>query len=139
MDNRKRALLLHLAGPAVQDIFDTLTDTGTTYEQALSSLNAYFSPQKNLQLERHNFRQAHQSATESVDQFITRLRRLGEHCEYNQYSMEEAIKDQVIEHCTSTTIRRRLLQEKGSTTLSSLQEIARSMESAPAESVVAGY
>ena len=30
VDNRKRALLLHLAGPAVQDIFATLSDTGTT-------------------------------------------------------------------------------------------------------------
>ena len=50
LDNRKRALLLHLAGPTVQDIFATLSDTGTTYTQALTVLNTHFCPQKSLQL-----------------------------------------------------------------------------------------
>jgi len=59
VDNRKRALLLHLAGPAVQDIFATLSDTGTTYTEAFTALNMHFSPQKSLQFERHTFRQAH--------------------------------------------------------------------------------
>ena len=35
VDNRKRALLLHLAGPAVQDIFDTFSDTGSSYMERL--------------------------------------------------------------------------------------------------------
>ena len=69
-DHRKRALLLHTAGPAVQDIFSTLSDTGTSYAEALNSLEAYFIPQKNLHFERHSFRQAHQAASEPVDQFI---------------------------------------------------------------------
>ena len=119
-----------LAGPAVQDIFSTLTDTGTTYEEALNSLDVYFTPQKNLQLERRSFRQAHQAVNEPVDQFITRLRRLGENCEFDKYSLDEAIKDQLIKHCYSTTLRRRLLREKSSSTLNSLIEIARSTESA---------
>ena len=46
--------ILHLAGPAVQDILSTLTDTGTTYAEALTIVDAYFTPQKNLQLERHS-------------------------------------------------------------------------------------
>ena len=99
VDNRKRALLLHLVGPAVQDIFATLSDTGTSYTEALNSLETYFSPQKNLQFERHSFRQAHQAANEPVDQYITRLRRLGENCEFDKYSLDEAIKVQLIEHC----------------------------------------
>ena len=130
VDNRKRALLLHLAGPAVQDIFATLSDTGTTYADALAALETYFSPQKNLQFERHSFRKAHQAASEPVDQYVTRLRRLGENCEFDKYSLDEAIKDQLIEHCSSTILRRRLLREKSSATLSSLLDIARSMESA---------
>ena len=51
VDNRKRALLLHLAGPAVQDIFATLSDTGTSYMEALTALNTYFTPQKSSQFE----------------------------------------------------------------------------------------
>ena len=59
-----------------------------------------------------------------------RLHRLGENCEFDKYSLDEAIKDQLIEHCCSARLRRRLLREKSSTSLSSLLEIARSMKSA---------
>ena len=46
---RRRAMLLHLAGPDVQKIFTTLTDTGdaTYYASAVEFLNAYFVPQVN--------------------------------------------------------------------------------------------
>jgi len=74
VDNRKRALLLHLAGPAVQDIFVTLSGIGTSYMEALTTLNTHFTPQKSLQLERHTFRQAHQTPNESISQYMTRLR-----------------------------------------------------------------
>ena len=130
VDNRKRALLLHPAGPAVQDIFATLSDTGTNYTEALTALNTYFTPQKSLQFERHTFRQAHQAPNESISQYVTRLRRLGEHCYFDKYSLDEAIKDQLIEHCHSNTLRRRILREKSTVSLSSLLDIARSMESA---------
>ena len=130
IDNGKRALLPHLAGPAVQDIFATLSDTGTTYMEALTALNTYFSPHKSLQFERHTFRQAHQMPNESIAQFVTRLRRLGEHCDFDKYSLDEAIKDQFIEHCHSNTLCRRLLREKSTASLGSLLDVARSMESA---------
>ena len=34
-DSQKRAALLHLVGDEVQDIFETLGEVGTTYEQAI--------------------------------------------------------------------------------------------------------
>ena len=48
--SRKRALLLHLAGPDVQDIFFTLEGTGNDadYDGVVNKLNAYFTPQKNI-------------------------------------------------------------------------------------------
>ena len=109
VNNRKRALLLHLAGPTVQDIFATLSDTGTSYMEALTALNTHFTPQKSLKFERHTFRQAYQAPNESISRYATRLRRLGEHCDFDKYSLDEAIKDQLIEHCHSNTLRRRLL------------------------------
>ena len=47
---RRRALLLHLAGTDVQDIFATLPDTGDVkdYKKAADALNAYF-PRKSTQ------------------------------------------------------------------------------------------
>ena len=59
-DEQKRGLLLHVSGEEVQDLFETLTDTGTTYAQAIDKLNVYFAPKKNIVFERHMFRQSQQ-------------------------------------------------------------------------------
>ena len=107
VDNRKQALLLHLAGPAVQEGFATLSYTGTTDMEALTVLNTHFSPQKSLPFERQTFRQAHRAPNESIAQYVTRLRRLGEQCDFDKYSLDKAIK--LIKHCHSTTLCRRLL------------------------------
>ena len=42
--------LLHLSGPAVQDIFETLPDTGVAddYGTACDKLKEYFAPKKNV-------------------------------------------------------------------------------------------
>ena len=73
-DARKRALLLHLAGTEVQDIFFTLEDANNGgYDGAVTKLNAHFKPQKNIPYERHMFRQAEQAQGESTDNFVHRL------------------------------------------------------------------
>ena len=46
-DTRKRALLLHCSGADVQDIFETLPDKGTTYDQAKAVLNTNFISHSN--------------------------------------------------------------------------------------------
>jgi hypothetical protein len=45
---RKRALLLHQAGPEVHEIFKTLPDTGDekNYEATVNALTAYFEAEK---------------------------------------------------------------------------------------------
>ena len=55
---RRRAMLLHLAGEAVQDIFDTLPGTGGVkdYTKACDALNAYFVPKTNTAHARHEFK-----------------------------------------------------------------------------------
>ena len=50
VDGQKRQLFLHSAGPELQDIFLTLTNTGTTYVQARDKLTQYFTPHKNNSL-----------------------------------------------------------------------------------------
>ncbi|CAB4025712.1 Gag-Pro-Pol poly [Paramuricea clavata] len=75
---QKRALLLHYAGPAVDKIFDTLSDTGEDkdYKEAVDALNAYFLPQVNSTFKEYNFRQAKQQHGENIDAYNTRLRQL---------------------------------------------------------------
>jgi hypothetical protein len=73
---QQRALLLHYAGQAVDEIFDTLPDTGVDkdYKTAVDVLNAYFIPQVNSTFEEYNFRQAKQQHGENIDAFHTRLK-----------------------------------------------------------------
>ncbi len=129
-DAQKRALLLHLGGSDVQDIFATMEDTGEDkdYDVALTKLNDYFTPKKNVPYERHIFRQAVQEQGESVDSFVSRLKQLAVTCDFGDHK-DDFIRDQVIDKCTSTALRRRLLREKD-LTLSILQDIARTMEAA---------
>ena len=44
---RKRALFLHTAGFKVQDVLNTLEDTGDDLETAAGKLAEYFQPKKN--------------------------------------------------------------------------------------------
>ena len=74
VDAQKRALLLHCAGIDVQDVFDTLPDTGADYPTAVTALDIYFKTKRNDTYERHAFRQLYQAEGESTVQFVTRLR-----------------------------------------------------------------
>ena len=123
---RQRALLLHLAGPEVQEVFETLSDTGDDYATALEKLDAYFKPQNNIPFERHMFRQATQDPSETMDTYVTRLKRLVQTCDYGTLS-NEMIRDQVLEKCYSTRSRRRLLREE-TLTLDVILRIARALE-----------
>ncbi len=63
------------AGPDVDDIFETLPDTGDDkdYKKAVECLNAYFVPKVNIVYEEYQFRQAKQRSIESLASYHTRL------------------------------------------------------------------
>ena len=133
--NRKKGLLLHCAGIEVQELFETLQDPGAAegendcadeYQIALRTLDAHFSTQLNEPYERHIFRSLKQEEGETMDQFITQLRKQEENC--NWENADEPIRDQVIDKCRSSELRRKLLIKGTDLTLAKLQEIARSFE-----------
>ena len=111
-DKRKRALLLHYAGEDVNEIFDTLADTGTDYATALTKLDGYFGPKKSTEFEIYKFRQAKQEVNETIDAYHTRLRKLCENC--NFYNNDKEIKSQIIQCCSSTRLRRKALRDEPS-------------------------
>lgn len=125
---QKRALLLHLIGQDAQDIFETFTDTGDSFEDAVVKFDQYFLPKKNQPVERHVFRKCKQNENESIDSYVTRLKNLAKTCDFGTM-LNDAIRDQVIDMCYSTKLRRRLLREKD-LTLEKVQDIARASEAA---------
>ena len=127
---QKRALLLHLAGSDVQDIFETLPSGGDTYDQTMTSLDAYFLPKVNETYERHVFRQLVQREDETVDQFVTRLRQQAARCAFGD-KQDEMIRDQVVDKLPAHSRRlKQKLLERTDLTLTILQEVARAHEAA---------
>lgn len=119
---QKRALLLHCAGQEVQDVFETLTDPGSAvpvippliddaneYDIALRTLDAYFVPKVNEPYERHVFRAMMQKEHETVDQFVSRLKNQAQLCNFADADVD--IRDQVIDKCRSSKLKRKTSRE----------------------------
>uniref|UniRef100_A0A1A8UR80 Inter-alpha (Globulin) inhibitor H2 n=1 Tax=Nothobranchius furzeri TaxID=105023 RepID=A0A1A8UR80_NOTFU len=122
---RRRALLLHLAGQDVQDVFSTLPRTGgaADYAAAVTALNTYFVPQVNAAYARQTFHKLSQTPGETVQQFCTRLRRAAKDCDF-QGDNDNQIRDAILNKCTSEYVRRKLLEEGPGLTLTRALEVA---------------
>ncbi len=110
-ETRKRALLLHYVGESASDIFETLPETGEDkdFKLALEKFDEYFTPKQNTAYSVYLFRQSSQENEESLDQFCTRLRQKAKYCNFTDLDSE--IKQQIIQGCKSTKLRRRALRE----------------------------
>ena len=94
---RCTALLLHLAGERVQDIFDSLRadldpDAADPFKETLQALDNYFKIDANEPYERHVFRQMTQMEHETVSQYATRLRNQAVFCNFKDD--QDQIRDQ---------------------------------------------
>ena len=118
-------------GLELQDVFYTLPDADSVaagedpYQKTIDALTTHFKPKLNMAYERHVFRQLKQNESETMNQYITRLRQQAKNCEFQVEELE--ICGQIVEKCTSNRIRRRLL-EKGDFKLHDAMEIARTVE-----------
>lgn len=120
LEPRKKALLLNLAGEAVIDIFDSLPETGNTYVEALTALDNYFKPKKNVQFEIYNFRQALQRQEETIKEYYSRLRILRTNCEFTDVNAE--IKTQILIGTTSESLKKEILKDNNITVAKILEK-----------------
>ena len=94
----------------MQDIFETIEDQGTTYDDAVTKLSEYFEPKKKNSYERHVFHKSKQSANETIDNYVVRLSKLAISCEF--MDKNEMIQDQVVNSCGSTKLREKNLKKR---------------------------
>ena len=93
---------LYQNGSRVREIFNQLPpfvteeheEPGDEYETAKAQLTAYFEPQKNRCYEVYWFHQTTQAASETLDQYHTRLRTMAQTCEFQEVDFE--IEEQII-------------------------------------------
>ncbi|XP_046407907.1 uncharacterized protein LOC124172511 [Ischnura elegans] len=144
---RKRAMLLHYAGPEVQDIYFALPAdyaesspdgvVGTVaspgrpedeYAKAVKILNRHFDAEVNTPYERYKFAQISQGDTETVDEFVIRLRQQIQNTGWQGKQAEEAVRDKLVAKCCSSELRVKLLTEASDLTLTKALDIARRWE-----------
>ena len=101
---RKEALLLYLGGKELQKIHRTQNDASDTYEKVKELLDVYFKPQVNWTFERNKFYNLHQLENETISAFATRLRDALCTCDYEHYSPDPAIVDNVVSKCLSNRL-----------------------------------
>ena len=80
---QKKALLLHLAGPKVRDVFNNSIRAdkrgeAKDYKKTMDSLSEHFKLRKNAPMARQAFLAAQPTAGETINNFITRLQKLAE-------------------------------------------------------------
>ncbi|XP_071176414.1 uncharacterized protein [Mytilus edulis] len=127
---QKKALLLHCAGLDVQDIYFTLTeeDGDDDFDKTIKTLKKHFDAKINFSVERYNLRSIKQNETETIDQYITRLKQQVVLCDHPDPDAQ--VRDQVIEKCRSNRLRTRLLEKGPGLTLDDVRTIARTLEMA---------
>lgn len=130
---KKRAMLLHSGGMALQDIYFNIPGAHVTnpdaidvYDTAIKKLDEYFSPKQSYLFERHVFRLMKQEPDEKFEKFLIRLRRQSSKCNFAQE--EDNLIDQITEKCSSTKLRKSILVLGDTATIEKIITEANSLE-----------
>lgn len=103
--------MLHCLGPVVQHIFHMLPCDHKSLNNVKTALSGYFAPKWNVVAKWYKFRSRAPKAYEPIDMYLTRLRKLAKSYDFGTLE-EEMIQDQIIEKCSSRTLKQKLLQQE---------------------------
>lgn len=81
-------------------------DTG----KCLEALENYFKPKRNVVYERYMFNSSVQESEESINSFLTRLRKLAASCEFGELT-DQLIRDRLVVGLRDSVMKARLLRE----------------------------
>ena len=108
------ATLLHVIGPAALEVYNTFTwdsdDDKQKVEVILTKFEAYCIPRTNVTWERHVFNTRNQREDETIDQYVTDLKKKAQTCEFRDLK-DSLICDRIVCGIRSDKSRSRLLKE----------------------------
>ncbi|XP_068674761.1 uncharacterized protein [Montipora foliosa] len=127
---KRAATLLKVIGNDAIDVFNTITwdaeGDDTKIEKVLQKFEEHCEPKKNASYERYKFFSRAQESGETIDQYVTVLRKWSEICEFGTLR-NSLIKDRIVLGVSNCKARERLLivQER---TLEKALDVVRSAE-----------
>ena len=135
-DDKKVAVLLTVLGTKAYSLLRTIIAPSKpaekTYKQLVDTMKSYVEPKPIVITKRFRFHHRDQKEGETLVQYLAQLRKLTEHCEF-QDNLEETLRDRLVCRMLSVPIQKRLLAEKD-LTLQKAMEIAQGMEAATKQS-----
>ena len=109
------ATLCTVMGPESKKIMNSLpslTDADKKNpKRIIEELRKYFVPQRNVLYERFVFNSATQKPSETVDEYVVRLRQLANSCEFGDLK-DSLIRDRIVIGTSDENGRERLLRER---------------------------
>lgn len=94
-DDEKINILMYVLGEEAEEVWLQFRNPPTTYTQALAEFENHFIPRRNIIFERYKFNTRTQQPGESIENFITSLHSLAEHCQYGALK-DELIRDRIV-------------------------------------------
>lgn len=119
------ATLKTVMGKECKQILNRLGLTGEELKSSstiLAKLEAHFAPTRNVLFERYRFHSAEQQPSETVDQFLIRLKHLAETCSFTAL-LDEMIRDRLVLGCNDHDARARLFREKDCTLAKAIETL----------------
>ena len=112
---QKRALLLHLAGSGVHQIFKTYPGEekcdAKESDKAATCLSNHFKVKNNVPLMRQKLLESKPNPGETITNFVTRLNSLAEHRDYDEEENNQ-LRDIVISHVTNEELKSNFCREE---------------------------
>ena len=112
---KKRAILITVIGgktySLLKNLLNPVLPVTRTYEQLAETLKNHLCPEPIIIAERYKFYEAKQEKGESLSQYIARLRKLAERCNFGAF-LEDALRDKYVCGLESNSIRKMLLAKK---------------------------
>uniref|UniRef100_A0A6P7HDN6 Uncharacterized protein LOC114347367 n=1 Tax=Diabrotica virgifera virgifera TaxID=50390 RepID=A0A6P7HDN6_DIAVI len=95
-DKEKIDMLVYLMGNEAEEILiQQNVGNSDEYADILTKLDKYFIPQRNVIFERYKFNSRVQRPGEPVENFITSLHAMAEHCNYGTLK-DELVRDRIV-------------------------------------------
>ena len=141
-DGKKAASLLTLIGGLMYALLKSLTTPTKpmelSFKEIVEIMGRHLTPKPIVIAERYKFHKYHQEEGQSIREFLAKLQKLAETCEFRGYR-DEPFRDRLVCGISSQSIQRKLLGE-ADLTLKKVVDIAVGMELTDKEIIqISGY